>query len=202
MAHEYLLSFWILSLSLAISPGQDWAYLISASIKRATLPALGGILVGYLAITLLLASGLGVSVAAHPGILTAMTYAGAGYLIWLGIQSLRHPATIDLNKALNVSSRRKWFYKGTLVSGLNVKGLLLLMAVLPQFTSPSFSWSLPMQILVLGLIFIANCALFYSFFGFGTGALLASRPAYAKGVSRFSGIAMLVVAGALLLSTF
>ena len=47
------------------------------------------------------------------------------------------------------------------VSGLNPKGLLLYLALLPQFTSARWDWPLAAQLGLLGLIFMLTCAVFY-----------------------------------------
>jgi threonine/homoserine/homoserine lactone efflux protein len=89
--------------------------------------------------------------------------------------------------------------KGIGVSGLNPKGLLVFLAILPQFTSPRGSWPLTVQLAVLGLVFTITCAAFYLCIGSFAGQLLRARPGAARVITRFSGTAMIVI-GALLLA--
>lgn len=87
-----LTAFWAISFSLVLTPGADWAYAISAGLRdRAIMPAVSGMLLGYLAITLVVAAGVGALVAGVPAVLTVLTVLGAGYLLWLGVGVLAHP---------------------------------------------------------------------------------------------------------------
>jgi threonine/homoserine/homoserine lactone efflux protein len=85
------------------------------------------------------------------------------------------------------------------VSALNPKGLLLFLALLPQFTNPRWSWPLAAQLAFLGLVFMVTCAAFYLCLGTFARRILHDRPAAARAVTRFSGAAMTVI-GALLLA--
>jgi len=85
------------------------------------------------------------------------------------------------------------------VSALNPKGLLVFLALLPQFTNPHGSWPLAGQLGLLGLVFVLSCGAFYLGLGSVARKILAARPAAARGVTRFSGAAMVVI-GALLLA--
>jgi len=84
------------------------------------------------------------------------------------------------------------------VSALNPKGLLVFLALLPQFTSPRWSWPLAAQLGLLGLVFVVSCAAFYLVLGSAARRVLAARPAAARAVTRFSGAAMAVIGGLLL----
>jgi threonine/homoserine/homoserine lactone efflux protein len=94
---------------------------------------------------------------------------------------------------------RATLIRGVGVSGLNPKGLLLFLALLPQFASPRGSWPLAAQLGVLGLVFMLSCAVFYLCLGSFARKILHARPTAARAVSRFSGAAMFVI-GALLLA--
>ena len=97
------------------------------------------------------------------------------------------------------SSDRATLLRGIGVSGLNPKGLLVFLALLPQFTTPHGSWPLTLQLAVLGLVFTLTCALFYLSMGSLVRRILAARPAVARLISRVSGAAMIVI-GLLLLA--
>ena len=82
--------FALVSLTLACTPGADWAYIISSAIsKRTFIPAVLGLLSGYLFHTALVACGIAAVVAGSPWLLSWLTAAGAIYLFWLGISTLR-----------------------------------------------------------------------------------------------------------------
>jgi threonine/homoserine/homoserine lactone efflux protein len=85
------------------------------------------------------------------------------------------------------------------VSGLNPKGLLLFLALLPQFASRHGSWPLPAQLALLGVVFTVTCGAFYLGLGSVVRTLLVSRPWATRALTRISGGAMIVI-GALLLA--
>lgn len=88
-------AFVLVDLLLVLTPGADWAYVITAGLRgRALPPAVAGLVAGYLTHTLLVVAGLAVLVATTPALLTTLTVLGAGYLLWLGIDTVRHPPTI------------------------------------------------------------------------------------------------------------
>ena len=153
-----------------ITPGADWAYAIAAGLRhRTVLPAVGGLLAGHLAATAVVTAGVAALVARSPLLLTALTVAGAVYLVWLGIGTLaRRPAPRACTEQTSASWRRE-VAKGAGVSGLNPKVFLLFLALLPQFTDPDADWPLAVQIAVLGLLHVANCAVIYTGWGQGHG---------------------------------
>lgn len=82
-----LAAFWAVSFLLVITPGADWAYVISAGLRgrRLVLPAVVGLACGALLATGAVAAGVGALVARHPVVLTVLTLAGAAYLLWMGV---------------------------------------------------------------------------------------------------------------------
>jgi threonine/homoserine/homoserine lactone efflux protein len=192
-------TFITIDVLLVLTPGPDWAYVIAVGLRdRMVLPAVAGLAAGYAALTVLVAAGLAALITTRPGALTAVTLVGGAYLIWLGASVLSRPAEADA-KALRhePSSSARVVARGAATSGLNPKGLLLFVAVLPQFVARHGGLPVPFQIGVLGAIHVTNCVVAY--LGLGTLArnLLARRPAAADGVTRAAGAAMIVL-GALL----
>ncbi|GAB3619413.1 LysE family translocator [Glutamicibacter endophyticus] len=85
-----LTAFMLISLTLACTPGADWAYIISSALKNTSFaPAVWGLLSGYLIHTALIVCGLAAIVASNPQVLSWLTLLGAGYLLWLGISTAR-----------------------------------------------------------------------------------------------------------------
>lgn len=192
-------AFWAVSILFIITPGVDWAYAISAGIRGSVvLPAVAGMLLGHLMATLIVAAGVGTLLAGSPLALTVLTTLGAGYLLWMGIQMLIHPAQPQTSVVGEITSWPRWMLKGTCVSGLNPKVFLLFLALLPQFTSPSAAWSVPVQIIALGMVHLVSCGVVYLLVGWGAQKVLRARPAAAQLVSRMSGTAMIVIAMLLL----
>ncbi|MGR0220087.1 LysE family translocator [Agromyces sp. ZXT2-6] len=218
MDTQLLLAAAVMMTLMVLLPGPDWAYLIAAGTReRSILPSLTGILAGYLVTVAAVAIGVGAVVAALPGFIVGLTFAAAIYLTYLGVRVLRAPPVVAAlvpaggsagpgaggvigdGGGRDVASARPWLrlLQGAGVSGLNPKGLLVLVVLLPQFTDAAGAWPIPVQLAVLGLIFVAACALVYSVVGFGARTVLRLRPSAMRIVSRVSGGAMIVLAAVL-----
>ncbi len=200
MAAGSVITFWVVALLLIIVPGADWAFTISAGLRgHSAVPAVSGIVLGYAGITAVVAAGVGVLVTRTPAILSALTVAGGCYLIWHGAKTFARPAAPSTPAGARPRTNRTVLVKGMGVSALNPKGLLLFLALLPQFTNPHWSWPVAAQLGFLGLVFMLTCAVFYLCLGSLARKALHTRPAAARAVTRFSGAAMIVI-GALLLA--
>ncbi|HPQ95268.1 MAG: LysE family translocator [Thiothrix sp.] len=195
MSPGVLAAFWAVSFLFVITPGVDWAYAISAGLREKTvLPAVGGMLLGHFAATCLVAAGVGTLVTNMPLAMTMLTFAGASYLLWLGVGLVRNPTAPATELTDTPDKAAQWLLKGIGVSGLNPKVFLLFLALLPQFSDPESSWPLPMQMLILGSIHIFSCGVVYLLVGYGSQIVLKTRPAAAKLVNRISGVAMTCIA--------
>jgi threonine/homoserine/homoserine lactone efflux protein len=200
MAITSIAAFWAVAALLIAVPGADWAYVIGTVLAgRPVLLAVGGIVIGYAGITVVVAAGVGALVARTPASLAALTIAGGLYLLWLGVRTFSRPAGHGPAEGAMARTDRATLVKGIGVSGLNPKGLLVFLAVLPQFATPSGTWPLAVQLGILGLVFTLTCAAFYLSMGSVAHRILDGRPSAARLVSRFSGAAMIVL-GVLLLA--
>jgi threonine/homoserine/homoserine lactone efflux protein len=195
-----VLAFWVVALLLIMVPGADWAFTVSAGLRgHPILPAVGGLVLGYAAVTTVVAVGVGAVVAGSPAILTGLTVVGGAYLVWHGITTVTHPSTPGTTPDSPVGTDWNTFVKGVGVSGLNPKGLLIFLALLPQFTNPAAGWPVAGQIGILGLAFMATCAVFYLILGSLARTVRHARPAIGRMVSRLSGAAMIAIGAAVLL---
>ena len=197
MNAELLLACWGMMTLMVLVPGPDWAYIIDAGTRdRTILPALGGILIGYLAAVTAVAVGVGAALAALPWVLVGLTFAAAGYLAYIGVRILRQPPALEQAGPAAGADTRSWrrLAQGVGVSGLNPKGLLVLVVLLPQFTDAAGAWPIPVQLAALGLIFVGSCALVYSLVGTSARVVLRARPSAVRILSRVSGGAMILVA--------
>ncbi|HEY5853936.1 MAG TPA: LysE family translocator [Aldersonia sp.] len=201
MAIGTVVAFWSVSFLFVLTPGADWAYAIAAGLRhRTVVPAVGGLLSGHLAMTVVVAAGVAALVARSPIMLTALTAVGAVYLVWLGITMLARPSALP--QAGAEQSPPSWMRQaatGLGISGLNPKVFLLFLALLPQFTDSGARWPLAAQILVLGLVHTATCAIVYTGVGTGARVVLRARPAAARVVTWVSGAAMIVIGVVLLI---
>lgn len=192
--------FWGVSVLFVITPGADWAYAISAGLRhRSVVPAVAGLLAGHLLATAAVAAGVAALLAGSPAVLTTLTVVGAAYLIWLGVGQLTGPAASPsaVMLAEETSSWHRQSLTGLGVSGLNPKVFLLFLALLPQFVDLDAGWPVPAQIVALGLVHVASCAVVYSLVGTGARSVLRTRPAAALVVTRVSGAAMVVIGAVL-----
>jgi threonine/homoserine/homoserine lactone efflux protein len=190
-----LLTFVVVDLVLVITPGADWAYVIAASLgDRSVVLPVAGLVSGYAVHTALVSAGLGLLVATEPVILTVLTLVGAAYLLWLGGTILARPGAMTIGGA----QAARPVLRGLAVSGLNPKGLLLFLALLPQFVRLEAPWPVAAQTATLGAVHMLNCAVGYLGVGLLTRRLLRARPSGARAVTRAAGAGMLVVAVLLL----
>jgi len=202
MNPQLFLAFVIVAVTLACTPGVDWAYSIAAGLRqRSFLPAVAGLCSGYVLHTALLVAGLAAVLTGVPGLLGWLTIAGAAYLLWLGVSTMRswRGASFTADDAVGQSRNQlRTFLQGMGTSGINPKGLLFFLALVPQFVSPEASLPVPVQSGVLGLTFVLFAGIIYTVVALGSRTLLQSRPSAARVVTLASGIIM-VGLGAVLL---
>ncbi|MFB7853499.1 MULTISPECIES: LysE family translocator [unclassified Streptomyces] len=194
-----LAAFLAVDLLLVFTPGADWAYAISAGLRgRSVVPAVTGLIAGHLAYSLVAFAGLAVVVASSPAALTALTVAGAGYLLWLGCGVLRQPSVPAAGDGSPGASRLQVAVKGFGISGLNPKALLLYFSLFPQFIDPATGWPVAAQTGLLSTVHLTACAVVYLAVGVLARTVLSTRPSAARAVTRVSG-AMMIAIGAFLL---
>ncbi|WP_199259648.1 LysE family translocator [Paracoccus binzhouensis] len=150
---QQLLAFMAGALVLNFAPGQDVFFASACGIQngpRAGALAGFGVGLGVVCHVVMATVGLGALVAAHPGALVAIKYAGAAYLLFLAWKSWNAGEVDPRARAAS----RPWaiIRRGALSNLLNPKPVLFLLAFLPQFTRPEYGpiWQ---QILGLGLMF-------------------------------------------------
>ncbi|MFE6758942.1 LysE family translocator [Streptomyces sp. NPDC057684] len=192
-------AFLAVDLLLVFTPGADWAYAISAGLRdRSVVPAITGLIAGYMGYTLLAVVGLVAIVASSATVLTALTVAGAAYLMWLGWGVLRRPAALGASTEPMATSRGQIMLKGAGISGLNPKALLLYFALFPQFIHPADGWPVAAQTGLLSALHMTACAVVYLSVGVLARTVLRTRPSAARAVTRTSGAMMIAIGGFLL----
>lgn len=201
---QLFLAFVVVAAALACTPGVDWAYSITAGLgRRSFVPAVAGLCSGYVLHTVLMVAGLAALLAGMPGVLGWITVAGAAYLLWLGTATIRswRDASFTAAAAVDRSGQNqlRTFLQGMGTSGINPKGLLFYVALVPQFVSAEAPLPVPVQSGLLGLTFVLLAAIVYTCVALLSRKLLQSRPGAARKVTLASGIIM-VGLGAVLLS--
>lgn len=155
--------FWLFILSgllLNITPGPDTAYILGRSIQsgwRGGAAAALGISTGCLVHVFGAAIGLSALLMASSSAFALLKLAGAGYLLFIGIQMLlsRRQPLADVGTTGGEMSLRKVFWQGALTNALNPKVALFFLAFLPQFVAAD-SPHMTLAFLLLGGIFIFN----------------------------------------------
>lgn len=168
-----LLSAFILaSFVLAVTPGPGVLYILTRSLvqgRRCGLVSVAGVALGNLGNALAASVGLAALFAVSSLAFSVVKYAGALYLVYLGVQMLRSspgegPAAVPATASLG-----RVFREGFAVALLNPKTTVFFAAFLPQFLTPGAS---PMpQGMSLGFLFVAIAALTDSAYALAAGAV-------------------------------
>jgi len=151
-------AFLVASILFIQVPGPSLLFTIGRALtvgRREALLSVVGNAIGVTAQALLVAVGLGAVVAASVTAYTVIKVAGAAYVIWLGIQAIRHrrEGREALESHAQVSAKRGHALRIGVVVGLtNPKTILFFVAFLPQFVDASRG-PIAVQILVLGTLF-------------------------------------------------
>lgn len=198
------LTFFFAAVLLCFSPGPGALSSMSAGMKYGWLRGMWNCLGMQASIMLnstIIALGLGAILMASSTAFEIMKWCGALYLIWLGIQKFREaPVPFDEIAAkteFKDTSTKGIFLQGFLVSQTNPKGLIFLLAVLPQFVDPSQPTSMQYVILTLTLVATDIVAMgCYTAFAAKMLTMLKD-PAHIRWTNRAIG-SLFVVAGAAL----
>lgn len=155
IAPSSLVLFMTGAMLLLLVPGPAVLYITSRSIglgRAAGLVSALGIAVGTLVHVAAATLGLSALLVSSASAFTFVKYAGAAYLIYLGIRTLRGSDTTTLNSSSERRSLSSIFGQGVLVNLLNPKTALFFLAFLPQFVDPARGHA-ALQIFELGVLF-------------------------------------------------
>ena len=204
---ENLWAFVIASVVLIVIPGPSVLFVIGRSLA---LGRLGGLLsvvgnaIGMVPLVAAVALGVGALVAQSVVVFTVIKFVGAAYLVYLGVQAIRHRA--DAADAVNgqVSPRSHWrqLGEGFVVGVTNPKTIAFFVAVLPQFVSFS-AGSIPLQLFELGVVFIVLALICDSVWALAASAArdwFARSPRRASHLAATGGVMMIGLGGVLAFS--
>jgi threonine/homoserine/homoserine lactone efflux protein len=180
--------FVVSGLLLNITPGADSLYIATRSASqgvKAGMTAALGIGAGCFVHILAAALGLSAILAASSTAFAVVKYAGAAYLVYVGISLLRsRPPVAQPAGALPAAPLRTIFAQGFLTNVLNPKVALFFLAFVPQFIEPAAA-DKALAFLVLGAIFNFNGTLWCLFLAWAT-ARVASLGASRRVTAWFS----------------
>ena len=190
---DTLLAFLGISVLITLAPGPDNLMVIGQSLARGRRAGLAfglGCAAGCLTHIAWATLGVAALIRASAGLFTAFKLAGAAWLVWLGIQALRSGGALSPAAG---SPPRQWqrdVARGFVANALNPKVGLFFLAFLPQFADPARG-SVSLQMLVLGLVFIAQTVVIFGSMAFAAGhigRLLARRPRLGPWLDRLCGV--------------
>lgn len=194
-------AFLLASLALAITPGPGVLYIIGRSMAhgcRSGLISVAGIALGNLGNAIAATMGLAALFALSALAFTIVKLAGAGYLVYLGVQMWRksnaEPVLPDEIRP-STDHDRKVFRDGLVVALLNPKTTVFFAAFLPQFMNPS---SPPLlEGLLLGSIFVVIAAVTDSVYALAAGHIAPAlkKVRRARGTGRRIGGGLLIGLG-------
>jgi threonine/homoserine/homoserine lactone efflux protein len=156
--HHYWL-FIATAVVLVLTPGQDTFFILGRSLaggRREGIAAALGITAGSIVHTLLAALGLSALLATSPYAFMVVKFAGAAYLIYIGVRALLSRASGLPGENGRASKDGFWpaFRQGVITNILNPKVALFFLALMPQFISAT-SDNKVAAFLVLGVTFMA-----------------------------------------------
>ncbi len=169
-----LMLFAVATIIARIVPGPDMLLVLGCGMSggpRAGLLATAGVATSEAIPIALAAAGLAALFAAVPIAFTVVRIVGAAYLVYLGVQVIRHRHDEHLEAAADSHETRgrRAYWNGVLTNLLNPKMVTFTIAFIPQFINPQLGhvW---MQFVILGAILIV-----FEFLVDGTVGVLAGR---------------------------
>jgi len=199
MPHIFL--FLIAAMTLTLAPGPDNIYVLTRGIaqgRQAGLVAALGFASGLLFHTLLAVLGFAALIKAYPAAYHALQYAGAAYLVYLGVRTLRAAAAMSLQAntpAAPAVPLKRIYWQSVIANILNPKVTLFFIAFLPQFVNLQ-AGHMAWQMLLLAVVFIFQALAIFSaiaFFSGTVGAYFRRQARAAFYLNRLAGCAFVAL---------
>lgn len=195
---DHLLVFTLTAFALIVVPGPSVLFVVSRSVelgRKAGLATVVGNAAGEFVQVVAVALGIGAIVEQSVTAFTIIKLAGAAYLIFLGIEAVRHRA--DPSRGPEIPAERRpastILRQGFVVGISNPKTTIFFAAVLPQFTDRAVG-HVPLQLLLLGAIFTAIALLSDGVWALAAGtarAWLVRSPQRLSLLRRTGGLVMI-----------
>jgi threonine/homoserine/homoserine lactone efflux protein len=178
---------------LVIAPGPDIVYVLTRGIAqgpRAGIAAALGFATGCIFHTVLAAVGIAALIRSSELAFNLVRYAGAAYLVWIGIQALRHRASFSIEGAGDARARSTIYRQSVIGNVLNPKVTLFFLAFLPQFVNTQ-AGHVGWQMALLGAVFMVVTIVVFSavaLFAGWIGAWIRRKPVIGERLNVFAGI--------------
>jgi threonine/homoserine/homoserine lactone efflux protein len=158
MSLSQVLAFALLSVVIVAVPGPSVLFTIGRALtvgrREALLTVVGNAIGVYLQVVAV-AVGVGVVVERSAAVFTVIKLVGAAYLVYLGVQAIRHRRKVTEALAEGVPTvlpSGRVLRDGIVVGVANPKSIVFFVVALPQFTDPA-AGHVPVQMMVLGALF-------------------------------------------------
>ena len=186
------------SLAITFAPGPDNLQVLARGISQgraAGLVAALGFAAGVTFHTTLAALGVAAVLRASPLAFQILKLVGAAYLVWIGVKALK-------SQGLAAAGDRPRqpllaiFRQSVLGNMLNPKVTLFFVVFLPQFVDAHGAQSVTLQMLELGLVFMAQTVVVFSIFGLCAGTIggwLKRRPRAGVWLDRLAGLTFIAI---------
>ncbi len=170
----HLLAFVLACVVLVVIPGPSVLFVVSRTLvmgRRGGMTTVVGNSLGGAVQVVLVAVGVGTLVERSVAAFTVLKLIGAAYLVFLGVQAFRHRRELPgaFTAAARPKSTARVLREGFVVGATNPKGTVFFVAVLPQFVDRT-EGAVPLQLLLLGLIFLIVGLINDTAWSFGAGA--------------------------------
>ena len=185
--------FLIASALLALAPGPDIVYVLTRGIaqgRRAGFAAALGFATGVIFHTALAVLGVAAVIRSSEFAFMLVRYAGAAYLIYLGVRTLMSQGDVRLGQG--GADIALWtVYKQSVIGNvLNPKVTLFFLSFLPQFINMK-AGHMELQMALLGVLFMLQTVVIFGAIAFFSGAIgdrLRTNPAIANRLNIFAGV--------------
>jgi threonine/homoserine/homoserine lactone efflux protein len=183
---------------LAIAPGPDIVYVLTRGIAqgpRAGIAAAFGFATGCIFHTVLAAVGIAALIRSSELAFNLVRYAGAAYLVWIGIQALRHRASFSIEGASDARALSTIYRQSVIGNALNPKVTLFFLAFLPQFVNTQ-AGHVGWQMALLGAVFMMVTVVIFSavaFFAGWIGAWIRRKPVIGERLNIFAGVTFIAL---------
>jgi threonine/homoserine/homoserine lactone efflux protein len=186
--------FVMMTCVVSATPGPNMLLVMSSSARfgfRAAIATMSGCMTALLAMMCISAAGLGALLQAFPSVFDVLRWAGAAYLVYLGIKSWRSPVHGSAVDTSRLTGRPRnagaLFRQGVLVAASNPKAILFAAAFLPQFIHPQLP-KLPQFVILLATFAVIETSWYVVYAA--SGQRLAGylrRSAVLKAFNRITG---------------
>ena len=198
VSSEQVLGFALTCVIVIAVPGPSVLFVIGRALahgRRTALASVAGNVAGVQVVAVSVALGIGTLVQRSDQVFTIVKLGGAVYLVWLGVQAIRHRHALSAAMEVATAPRSAWkaAAEGFTVGVANPKAYVLFAAVLPQFANRAVG-HVTLQLLILSLVSLPIALICDSTWGLsasGVRSWFASSPRRLELIGGLGGLTMI-----------